>query len=152
MHVRVPWVHYRNPAEPLSLPRLLAQQPPATYSYLALYQDVGSNFGLLSNLSPLVDNLLLSIMSAETWGIPKAQVAVTRVIIGVTDVLAASGTLDWDFVSRYPYSGGDVIFQFEVSVNASVPPPVDNRLVGTAGLNEVTRLYGGEQHARTCTK
>ncbi len=136
--------------------------PPVTYyayQYVTLYsgRSIIPKFQSngrppLTNLSVLVENLLSGISRQDvwgpgTWGIPKDQVTVTRVAVNGMEVPPpTSGSLDWDYVRQYPYSGGNVFLYFSVTVDSSKQEPDVEELAWKSNSDRV-KLYNGGTRA-----
>ncbi len=131
------------------------------YTYVAVYpRPINGNFGQLSNLSDVVDDLrhVIATNWNGAWGMVE-QVAVTRVTVDGRDLPAmASGGLDWDYVRQYPYNSvGDILFYITFSLDASVQPPGAYQLfMGTRVSSRSARLDQGalvpeRPRVRSCT-
>ncbi len=132
-----------------------------SYTYVALYHryNIKWDFGQLSNLSDVVDDLRRGITANwySGWGMAE-QVAVTRVTVDGRDMPAmASGGLDWDYVRQYPYSSvGDILFYVTLSLDASVPPPDAYQIFRWPRVRSSARLDQGVlvpewPRVRSCT-
>ncbi len=108
------------------------------YKYVAVFRSWA-----FSSMPDVVDDLLLGLYSAFTWGFREEQVTLNRAIVSGADVLAGSGSLG--YIRQYPYTGGDVTFYF--SVPSTYPPYEYTLLSVTDLLTDVYREYEGE-HVR----